>query len=60
MKLMTPESKEAQDLLYDYPKLVKMFENSYISVTVLNSEEQIIGCFVFNDYPQGLTGMIDF
>lgn len=38
MKLMTAESKEAQDLLYDYPKLVKLFEQSYLSTTVLNAE----------------------
>jgi len=27
---------------------------------MLDSNSKIIGCAVFNDFPQGLTGMIDF
>ena len=35
-------------------------ERSYISVTILDKNQNIIGCAAFNDYPQGLRGKIDF
>jgi len=36
--LITKELKEAQDLLYDYPNLVTLFERAYLSITILDSE----------------------
>lgn len=32
---------------------------SYISLTVFNSEQKIVGCACFNDIPQGLQGKYD-
>lgn len=36
-RLMTNEAKEAFDILYDYPKLVTLFDRSVLSVTMLDS-----------------------
>ena len=52
--LIDNSSKEKQgglNLLYDYPKLLSLFEKSYHSVTILDENEEIIGCAVFNDFP---------
>lgn len=32
---------------------------SYISFTILNADQEIIGAGCFNDFPQGLRGMYD-
>ncbi len=51
---MDNSSKEKQgglDLLYDYPKLLSLFEKSYHSVSILDENDEIIGCAVFNDFP---------
>ena len=47
-------------MLFDYPKILTIVERSYFSVTILDNNQKIVGCAVFNDYPQGLTGMIDY
>ncbi|EAR95092.1 hypothetical protein TTHERM_00641200 (macronuclear) [Tetrahymena thermophila SB210] len=60
LKIIAQHEREANDLLYDYPNLLSLFEKNYLSVTILNQQQQIIGAAVFNDFPQGLTGQIDF
>lgn len=52
--------ENAINFLYDYPNEVTLVEKCYLSVTILNNERQVIGMAVFNDFPQGLKGMIDF
>jgi hypothetical protein len=58
--LLEEEGEEAMKLLYFYPKLLPLFEHSYLSVTVLDQQSNIVGCAVFNDSPQGVSGMVDF
>jgi hypothetical protein len=36
MKLMSPQDEENLDLLFDYPKLLTLFERSFLSVTILD------------------------
>lgn len=36
MKVLATQEREANDLLYDYPNLLNLFERSYLSVTILN------------------------
>jgi hypothetical protein len=59
-KLITPTTRSAIDSLYNYPKLITLFEKCLLSVTIMDANQKIIGCAIFNDFPQGLTGMIDF
>ena len=48
------------DVLYNYPKTLKLIETSYLSVTIIDTEFRVIGLAIFEDKPQGLEGMIDF
>jgi hypothetical protein len=54
------EVREGLNQLYDYPNLLSLFEKSYLCISIVQSPNQIIGCVVFNDYPQGSFGMIDY
>ncbi len=58
-KLISEENKLELDVLYDYPKLVALFEKSFISLTVLNSQHRIIGAACFDDSLPGLRGQYD-
>lgn len=51
LKVISSSEREANDLLYDYPNLLNLFERSYLSVTILNQQQKIIGCAIFNDFP---------
>lgn len=42
--------RDGLNQLYDYPKLLSLFEKSYLSITILK-QSQIIGCVIFNDFP---------
>ena len=48
------------NLLYNYPNLISLVEKSYLSISILDAQGEIVGISVFNDFPQGLRGMIDF
>lgn len=48
------------NLIYNYPNLVSLVEKSYLSITILDTNAKIVGIAIFNDFPQGLRGMIDF
>jgi hypothetical protein len=52
--------RDGQDALYNYPDVLHLFENCFISVTILDRNQRIIGCASFNDFPQGLRGKHDF
>ena len=43
--------KLALNALYDYPEFTAQFERKLISVSILDNQNRIIGCAVFNDYP---------
>ncbi|CAK81172.1 unnamed protein product (macronuclear) [Paramecium tetraurelia] len=60
VQLMQEEGEEDLQQLYAYPKILTLFERSYLSVTVLDSQNNIIGNAVFDDCPQGVTGQVDF
>ena len=48
------------NLLYNYPNLVSLIERSYLSISIADSLGSVKGIAIFNDFPQGLRGMIDF
>ena len=58
--LITQQDKRSLDLLYNYPKVLKLMETSYLSITVLDHEENILGCLIFDSHPEIITGMNDF
>ncbi len=58
-RLITEENKAELDLLYDYPKLVTLFERSFVSLVVLNAEQRVIGAACFDDCLPGLRGQHD-
>jgi hypothetical protein len=58
-RLTTEENKAELDLLYDYPKLVSLFERSFVSLVVLNGEQRVVGAACFDDCMPGLRGQHD-
>ena len=38
-------------MLFNYPNLIKLIETSYVSVAVLDANENVVGLAVFNDIP---------
>jgi len=59
----SPEAKSQEtslNLLYNYPNLLALIEKSFLSITILDSNNLVKGLAIFNDFPQGLRGMIDF
>ncbi|KAM3135741.1 hypothetical protein pb186bvf_012138 [Paramecium bursaria] len=54
------ESLEKMNILFSFPKILTLFERSYLSVTVLNQHNEILGCAIFDDCPHSVTGMVDF
>ncbi len=57
--LITEENKAELDLLFDYPKLVTLFERSFASLVVLSSDHKVIGAACFDDCLPGLRGQAD-
>lgn len=55
-----PQTQDQLDLLYNYPRLIQRVEACYLSVTIVDAQNRVIGMAVFEDYPQGLEGMYDF
>lgn len=47
------------DLLFDYPKLVTLFERTFTSLVVLSSDHKVIGAACFDDCLPGLRGQAD-
>ena len=58
--LITQQDKTSLELLYNYPKVQKLMETSYLSITILDKDENILGCLLFDSYPEIITGMNDF
>lgn len=58
--LRSQEEDTVIDLLYNHPKLETILETSYLSITVLDPEENIVGCIAFEAYPDVITGLNDF
>lgn len=46
------EFDDIYNRFYSYPKHLKLIETSYLSITVLNQEGNIIAFATFEDYPQ--------
>ena len=45
--------------LYDNKEIVDLIETSFLSISILNHSQEIIGAAVFNDIPQFLKGSTD-
>jgi hypothetical protein len=45
--------------VYAYPKILKLIETAYLTITVLDKEGRVIAFAAFEDHPQGLKGMYD-
>ena len=58
-KLVTEGARNELDQLFDYPKMVTLFEKSFLSLTVLTADHRIIGAACFDDCPPGLRGRSD-
>lgn len=59
LKQIQTDETNRLNLLFAYPNLLKLFEHSFISVTILDRNHNIIGAASFNDSPPGLTGKYD-
>ena len=59
-QIIDPNTHDILDVLYNYPKTLKLIETSYLSVTIIDTDFRVIGLAIFEDKPQGLEGMIDF
>lgn len=46
------EFDDIYNRFYSFPKILKLIETSYLSITVLNQEGNIIAFATFEDYPQ--------
>lgn len=38
--------------VYSYPKILKLIETAYLSITVLDREGRVVAFAAFEDYPQ--------
>ena len=45
--------------IYAYPRILKLIETAYISISVLDREGSVVAFAAFEDFPQGLRGMQD-
>ena len=59
-KLILNEEADKLNLLYAYPNLLRLFEKSFISITILDRTHTVIGAACFNDSPPGLQGKQDY
>lgn len=46
------EFDDIYNRFYSFPKILKLIETSYLSITVLNQDGNIIAFATFEDYPQ--------
>lgn len=46
------EFDDIYNRFYSFPKILKLIETAYLSITVLNQDGNIIGFATFEDYPQ--------
>lgn len=46
------EFDDVYNRFYSFPKILKLIETSYLSITVLNQEGSIIAFATFEDFPQ--------
>jgi hypothetical protein len=59
-EIITAEESSNLELLYNYPKVLRLIETSCLSVTVLDKQERILGCLVFDAATEIITGLNDF
>ena len=45
--------------MYSYPRILKLIESAYLAISVLDREGNVVAFAAFEDYPQGMRGMID-
>ena len=45
--------------VYSYPRILKLIETAYISISVLDRDGNVVAFAAFEDFPQGLRGMQD-
>lgn len=45
--------------IYAYPRILKLIETAYISISVLDRDGNVVAFAAFEDFPQGLRGMQD-
>lgn len=45
--------------VYSYPKILKLIETAYLSISVLDQNGQVIAFAAFEDYPHGMKGQYD-
>lgn len=43
--------------IYAYPRILKLIETAYISISVLDRDGNVVAFAAFEDFPQGLRGM---
>ena len=46
------EFDDIYNRFYSFPKILKLIETSYLSITVLNQDGSVIAFATFEDYPQ--------
>ena len=59
-EIISAEETNNLELLYNFPKVLNLIETSCLSVTVLDKNENILGCLVFDSIHEIITGMNDF
>jgi hypothetical protein len=59
-EIISVEENSCLDQLYNYPKVLRLMETSYLSVTVMDRDENILGCLVFDSSHDIITGMNDY
>jgi hypothetical protein len=45
--------------VYSYPKVLKLIETAYLAITAIDGDGNVVGFAAFEDYPQGMRGMVD-
>ena len=50
---------DAYNRVYSYPRILKLIESAYLAISVLDREGNVVAFAAFEDYPQGMRGMID-
>ena len=58
-KFITEDNYNDLNQLFAHPKLTTLFERSFISLTILNNNHEIIGAACFDDTIPGLRGLSD-
>ena len=59
-EIISADESLSLDLLYNYPKVLRLIETSCLSVTILDKQERILGCLVFDSSHEIITGLNDF